>query len=101
MHTRIENSDDTSIIVIEDNQLLGNENVVLQNLVQESIANGSKHISVDLSNVKFVSSWGIEGFLHAFTTCKNKNVNFSLRNVNTTVNNVLTTLKLTELIKII
>ena len=101
MQTHVENSEDTSIIVIDENQLLGTENRIFQTIVQNSIEQGSKNISVDLSNVKFIASWGIEGFLHAQKTCRKSNVNFSLKNVNPTVMKVLSTLKLNDVIKII
>jgi anti-anti-sigma factor len=101
MQTHVENSKDTSIIIIDENQLLGTENLIFQTLVQNSIEQGIKNISVDLSNVKFISSWGIEGFLHAHKACVNNNVNFSLKNVNSTVMNVLLTLKLNDVFKII
>jgi len=100
METHIDTSDGTSIIIIDENQLLGIENETFQTLVQNSIEQGSKNISVDLSNVKFISSWGIEGFLHAYKTCTNKNVNFSLKNVNENVMNVLSTLKLKDIFNI-
>ena len=100
METHIDTSDGTSIIIIDENQLLGIENETFQTLVQHSIEQGSKNISVDLSNVKFISSWGIEGFLHAYKTCTNKNVNFSLKNVNENVMNVLSTLKLKDIFNI-
>ena len=101
MQTHVENSEDTSIIVIDENQLLGTENRIFQTIVQNSIEQGSKNISVDLSNVKFIASWGIEGFIHAQNICRKSNVNFSLMNVNPTVMKVLSTLKLTDVIKII
>jgi len=100
METHIDTSDGTSIIIIDEKQLLGIENETFQTLVQHSIEQGSKNISVDLSNVKFISSWGIEGFLHAYKTCTNKNVNFNLKNVNATVKNVLSKLKLTDIFNI-
>jgi anti-anti-sigma factor len=101
MQTHVENFEDSSVIIIDDNQLLGTENVIFQTLVQNSIEQGIKNISVDLSNVKFISSWGIEGFLHAHKACINNNVNFSLKNVNSSVMNILSTLKLNDIIKII
>jgi anti-anti-sigma factor len=100
METHAEISDDTSIIIIDENQLLGIENETFQTLVQNSIEQGSKNILVDLSHVKFISSWGIEGFLHAHKTCRKSNVNFSLKNVNPTVMKVLSTLKLNDIFNI-
>jgi len=101
MATHVEFAEDTSIIIIDENQLLGIENETLQTLVQNSIKQGSKNILVDLSKVKFISSWGIEGFLHAHKTCMNNNVNFSLKNVNVTPLNVLSKLKLTDIFNIV
>ena len=101
MQTHIKNSEDTSVIIIDENQLFGTENEIFQTMVQNSIERGIKNISVDLSNVKFISSWGIEGFLHAYKACRKDNVNFSLKNVNPFIMSVLSTLKLNEVIKII
>ena len=101
MQTQIENSENTSIIIIEENQLLGNDNEILRNIVQNSIEQGNKNISIDLSYVKFISSWAVEGFLHVYKMCKNKNVGFNIRNVNAAVNNVISKLKLTEILNII
>jgi len=101
MATHVEFAEDTSIIIIDENQLLGIENETLQTLVQNSIKQGSKNILVDLSKVKFISSWGIEGFLHAHKICMNNNVNFSLKNVNVTPLNVLSKLKLTDIFNIV
>jgi len=100
METHIDTSDGTSIIIIDEKQLLGIENETFQTLVQHSIEQGIKNISVDLSNVKFISSWGIEGFLHAYKTCTNNNVNFSLKNVNEIIMHELSILKLTDIIHI-
>jgi len=100
MKTHSETSENTSIIIIDENQLLGLDNNIFQTMVLSSIEEGNKNISVDLSNVKFISSMGIEGFLHAYKTCTNKNVNFSLKNVNENVMNVLSTLKLKDIFNI-
>lgn len=101
METKIATSADTSIIVIYENQLLGIENESFQTIVKNSIKQGSKNILVDLSNVKFISSWGIEGFLHAFKTCTNNDIKFKLINVNDAVKDVLATLKLNKVFNII
>jgi len=101
MKIHVENSTDTSTIIIDENQLLGIGNETFNNQVQNSIEQGSKNISVDLSNVKFIASLGIEIFLHAYKACKNKNVNFNLKNVNVAVMNVLSKLKLTDIFTIV
>ena len=97
MEFNIQNVGDASIITINKDQLLGVENHLFQTLIQNSIEAERKNIIVDLSNVKYVTSLGIESFIHAHATCKNKNINFTLKNVNAGIRNVLSTLKLTEL----
>ena len=97
MEFTVQNIKHASIITINKDQLLGVENQSFQILIQNSIEAGSKNIVVDLSKVKYVTSLGIESFIHARMVCKNKSVNFALKNVNSGVRDVLSTLKLTEL----
>jgi anti-anti-sigma factor len=101
MELHAEHSGDTSIIIIDKDKLIGIENETFQTLVQSSIDRGSKNISVDLSNVKFIASWGIGSLVHAYTTCNNKQVKFSIKDANASVMNVLNNLKLTMLFNII
>ena len=101
MQNHVENYHDTSMIVIDENELLGLDKDVFQRMVLNSIEAGCKNISVDLSNVKIISSIGIEGFLHAYKTCTNNNVNFSLKNVSKMVLNELSILKLNKVFNII
>jgi anti-anti-sigma factor len=91
---------DKSIITIDKNKLIGVESETLQTLLQESIDKGSKEISIDLSNVEYIASWGIGLLVHAYTSCHNKNIKFNLVGVNQQVMNVLSQLKLTTLFNI-
>ena len=50
MEIRVEHSKDQSKIIIDKNKLIGAENEIFQNLVQESIDKGSKSISIKLGN---------------------------------------------------
>jgi anti-sigma B factor antagonist len=100
MSIRAEHNQEKSVIIIDNNKLIGLENETFQKLVLESIDNGSKNISVDLSKVEYVSSWGIGLLVHAYTTCCNKNIKFNINGVNDRVMNVLSQLKLTELFNI-
>jgi anti-sigma B factor antagonist len=101
MGIRAEHNQDKSVIIIDDNKLIGVESEVFHNLVQESIDKGSKNIIVDLSNVEFISSWGIGLLVHTYTSCHNKNIKFSLKGVKEQVMNLLNQIKLTELFNII
>jgi anti-anti-sigma factor len=101
MEIRAEHRPDKSTIIIEKNKLIGVESEAFQKLVQDSIDNGSKTISIDLSKVDYVSSWGVGLLVHAYTTCHNKNIKFDIRGANEKVMNVLSQLKLTEIFNII
>ncbi|MGA9293028.1 MAG: STAS domain-containing protein [Ignavibacteriaceae bacterium] len=101
MSIHAEINQDNSIIIIDENKLVGTEAETFHNLVQESINKGSNRISVDLSKVEFMSSWGIGLLVHAYTTCSKKNIKFNLQGVNSQIMNLLSQIKLTELFEII
>ena len=100
MEMHAEHYPDKSVIIIDKNKLIGTENETFQNIVQDSIDKGSKNISVDLSKVSYITSWGIGSLVHAYTTCTNKNTGFNLEGVNDNVMNVLHQLKLDKLFTI-
>jgi anti-sigma B factor antagonist len=100
MEMRTEHNQDNSTIIIEKNKLIGIEGEEFQNLVQESIDKGSKNISVNLSKVDYITSWGIGILVHAYTTCTNRNVKFNLEGVSGNVMSVLHQIKLDKLISI-
>ena len=101
MGIKAEHKQDKSIIIIDQNKLIGTEAETFHKLIQESIDKGSKNITVDLSQVEFISSWGIGLLVHAYTTCLKKNIRFNLQGVNDQVMNLLNQIKLTELFTII
>ncbi len=100
MEIHAEHNKDNSVIIVDKNKLIGIESETFQNLVQDSIDKGSKNVSIDLSKVEYVSSWGVGLLVHAYTTCHNKNVDYSLKGVNPHVMNVLSQLKLTDVFNI-
>lgn len=101
MDIHTEHFPDKSVIVIDKNKLIGIENELFQNLVQESIDKGSKNIIVDLSKVEYVASWGVGLLVHAYTSCNNRNIKFDIKGVNGNVMNVLHQLKLNEIFNIL
>jgi anti-anti-sigma factor len=101
MGIRAEHYEDKSIITIDSNKLIGTESETFHGLIQDSIDKGSKNITIDLSNVEFMSSWGIGLLVHAYTTCFKKNIGFNLKGVNEQLMNLLNQIKLTELFNII
>jgi len=100
MEMRAEHHPDKSIIFVDKNKLIGVESETFQKLVQDSIDKGSRTISIDLSKVDYVASWGVGLLVHAYTTCHNKNIRFEINGVNDKVMNVLSQLKLTEIFNI-
>lgn len=91
---------DGTLVTVDKTKLIGVESEDFQNVVQTSLEKGSKNITVDLSKVEYVSSWGIGLLIHAYTSCHNRNVGFSIQGVNPQVMNVLNQLKLTTLFNI-
>lgn len=100
MEIRSEHQPDKSIIFINKNKLIGIENESFQNLILESIEKGSRTVSVDLSKVEYITSWGVGVLVHAYTTCTNRDVKFNLMSVNENVLQVLHQIKLDKLFDI-
>ena len=101
MDIHAEHFPDKSVIVIDKNKLIGIENELFQNIVQESIDKGSKDITVDLSNVEYIASWGVGLLVHAYTSCNNRNIKFNIKGVSGNVMSVLHQLKLNEIFNIV
>jgi anti-anti-sigma factor len=100
MEMHAQHSQDLSTIIIDKDKLLGIENEIFQTLIQESIKNGSQNVSIDLSNVRFISSLGIGILVYAYTTCKNKNIVLNVTNANADIMNVFHHLKLIDIFNI-
>ena len=100
MEMHAQHTQDISTIIIDKDKLLGMENETFQTLIQESIKKGCKEISIDLLTVKFVSSLGIGYLVHAYTTCKNRNILFTVKNANSDIMIVFNHLKLNEIMNI-
>ena len=100
MDIHAEHFPDKSVIIIDKNKLIGIENELFQNIVQESIDKGSKDITVDLSNVEYIASWGVGLLVHAYTSCNNRNIKFNIKGVSGNVMSVLHQLKLNEIFNV-
>ena len=101
MEIHAEHFTNKSIITIDTDKFIGTDNESFQKLVEDSINKGSKNISVDLSNVKYISSWGIGGLVHAYTTCTNRSIKFDIKSVDKNVMHVLHQVKLDTLFNIV
>jgi anti-anti-sigma factor len=94
-------SGDSSVILVDQKELIGLQPEAFNKLVQESIDKLSKIISVDLSKVQFISSLGIGLLVHAYTTCMKRNIKFNLQGVNDRIMKVLNQVKLGEIFNFI
>ncbi len=92
--------EDKSIITIDKNKFIGDEDETFQSLVKNSIEKGNKSISINLSKVNYISSSGVELLVHAYSTCNKNNVRFNIEGANKQVKDVISCLKLTEIFNI-
>lgn len=71
-------SDKYSIIKFDINQILGYEAQEFQDEVLNSLDKKVNSIIIDLSSVKFISSWGIGMLIHGLATTTNRGSEFKL-----------------------
>lgn len=100
MDLEIKKGADKTIIVLNKEKILGNEAVEFQNTILDQIEGGSKKLAIDLGKVNYITSWGVGILIYAHTTCKNRNVDFSLSQVNNSVLDILKKVKLHEIFDI-
>jgi anti-sigma B factor antagonist len=71
-------ADKYAIIKIEVDQVLGYEAQEFQDAILNSLEQNATIIIVDLSEVKFISSWGIGMLIHGLATTTNRGGSFKL-----------------------
>jgi anti-anti-sigma factor len=100
MITKTEHGAEESVITINQDKLLGPEAGEIQSSVLDLIDKGTKRISIELSRVEYVTSWGIGILVHAFTTCTNREIDFTLIGVTDRVGEILNKVKLNKIFNI-
>jgi anti-sigma B factor antagonist len=71
-------SDKYSVIKIDIDQLLGYEAQEFQDAILDSLEKNASVIIVDLSKVKYISSWGIGMLIHGLATTANRGGSFKI-----------------------
>jgi anti-sigma B factor antagonist len=71
-------SEKFSIIKFEVDQVLGYEAQEFQDAILDSLDKNASVIIVDLSRVKFISSWGIGMLIHGLATTTNRGKSFKI-----------------------
>ena len=89
-----------SIIKINKDKILGTEGMEFQQAVLQSLDQGIKKIEIDLSDVNYITSWGIGMLVHAFTTTTNREGIFALTGVNNKVKTILSKVKMDKILNI-
>ncbi len=92
--------DNFGIIKFEADRVLGNEGGEFQESLIKFLEKDIKKIIVDLSNVKFMSSWGIGMLMHGLITTKNRNGEFKIAALTDTVLMSIKTVKLDTILEI-
>jgi anti-sigma B factor antagonist len=71
-------SDKISIIKFNIDQILGYEAQEFQDAILDSLDKNATVIIIDLSEVKFISSWGIGMLIHGLATTTNRGGSFKI-----------------------
>lgn len=77
MNVNVNETEKAVIIKLEGEMMLGYEANDFHEAVRSSIEK-NKNVLVDLSEVKFISSWGIGILIHGYTTATNGGSKFGL-----------------------
>jgi anti-sigma B factor antagonist len=87
------------IINLEGEMMLGYEANDFHEAIQLGIEKNKKNIVVDLSEVKFISSWGIGILIHGYTTTTNEGISFKLAAVPEKVKETFSKIKIDTIFK--
>lgn len=85
MTVKITETENAAIIKLEGEKMLGYEANDFQEAIRSSIEKNKKNLIIDLSEVEFISSWGIGILIHGYTTATNGGCSFKLTSISKTV----------------
>ena len=92
--------DKFSIIKFDVDQILGYEGQEFQDLILNSLEQNVNCIIVDLSAVKFISSWGIGMLIHGLATTRNRGSEFKIAGLADNVMQVFQKVKIDTVLSI-
>ncbi|NNG27006.1 MAG: STAS domain-containing protein [Ignavibacteriaceae bacterium] len=89
------NETDTGVVIkLEGEMMLGYSANDFHEAIENAIEKNKKKIVVDLSDVRFISSWGIGILMYGYTTTNNYGGKFRLAAVSEKINEVLKKIKI-------
>ncbi|MGB5895572.1 MAG: STAS domain-containing protein [Ignavibacteriaceae bacterium] len=94
MDVKTNETENGVVITLEGEMMLGYEANDFHEAIENAIERDKKKIVVDLSNVKFISSWGIGILMYGYTTATNKGGEFKLAAVSEKIIEILKKTKL-------
>lgn len=94
MKVTINDMENAAVIKLEGELLMGSEANDFQEAIQNCISENKKNVIVDLSALKFISSWGIGMLIHGYTTAQNRDTSFKLVSVPDAINETFRKIKI-------
>ncbi len=94
MKVNIKEKDTAVIISLIGEMMLGYEANEFHEAIENAINHNKKRIVVDLSNVQFISSWGIGILIYGYTTTTNLGGEFKLAAISEKIIEILIKTKL-------
>lgn len=94
MNVKTKETENGLVITLEGKMMLGYEASDFHEAIENAIAHDKKKIVVDLSDVHFITSWGIGILMYGLTTTTNKGGKFKLAAVSEKINEILKKIKL-------
>lgn len=92
--------DKHSVIKFDVDQVLGYEAQEFQDVILNSLEQNVNCIIVDLSSVKFISSWGIGMLIHGLATTRNRGGEFKIAGLADNVMQVFQKVKIDTVLSI-
>jgi anti-sigma B factor antagonist len=93
MEVKTQETDNGVVIKLEGEMMLGYEANDFHEAIENAIEKNKMKIVVDLSEVQFISSWGIGILMYGYTTTANGGGVFRLAGVSDKIIEVLTKIK--------
>lgn len=97
MNVKTNVTDEGVVIKLEGEMMLGYEANDFHEAIKNAMQHKKKKVVIDLSNVHFISSWGIGILMYGYTTTTNMGGEFKLAALSEKIDNVLKTTKLDKI----
>ena len=94
MEVKTNETENGLVITLEGKMMLGYEANDFHEAIENAIDKNKKKIVVDLSNVQFISSWGIGILMYGYTTATNLGGEFKLAGISEKISEIFKKIKI-------